>query len=220
MSKKVKRLNYTKAEDFLANGRAKTHRPIDKSTTVRKEGDDIVVKYHNTDIVTYKSNGDIEIFFNGYHTITTRQRISALTGYACNGHKGMSTIATTIVANKATIKSDGNIITDYDKNLDDEMDDMKKRIKKYAKAYAEQFRDMDMPSGGDCWYCSLFQKHTSDHLISHMEDEYYVPSLLLLAGYRQYLLNRKWVSLDLVQRAIYNYMKKVILSEMVKGEAA
>src|SRR4051812_33623928 len=81
---------------------------------------------------------------------------------------------------------------------------MKKRIDKYVEGYIAALKaGMPMPSGGDCWYCAMFDATPpnddgerltkrgttvepgntsgSDHLISHMEDRYYVPSLAVNA---------------------------------------
>jgi hypothetical protein len=82
---------------------------------------------------------------------------------------------------------------------------MKKRIDKYVEGYIAALKaGMPMPSGGDCWYCALHTSVTDsdtqlrvpmgdavsshEHLISHMEDRYYVPTLAVNAlrerGYR------------------------------------
>ena len=61
---------------------------------------------------------------------------------------------------------------------------LKKQIKQYAKDYTQALTDgkVPAPSGGDCWYCLMFDpvSPSTEHLVSHMsEDErYYVPSIL------------------------------------------
>jgi hypothetical protein len=67
---------------------------------------------------------------------------------------------------------------------------MKKRIDKYVDGFIEALRKgMPMPSGADCWHCAL---HDSDgktwgdmgnhsHLVSHMSERYYVPTLAVNA---------------------------------------
>jgi hypothetical protein len=91
-----------------------------------------------------------------------------------------------------------------------------KRVKKAINTYVNGFiaalqgEGLPMPSGGDCWFCCMFDAVPSnddgqrlahrgttvepgdtsnnDHLWSHIEDEYYVPSLAVNAlrerGYR------------------------------------
>ena len=81
---------------------------------------------------------------------------------------------------------------------------MKKRIDKYANGFVTELKKgtMPMPSGGDCWYCSLVKGEgvpmgdamdtlhsdgsltvevNTDHLLCHLEESYYVPSLAVNA---------------------------------------
>jgi hypothetical protein len=68
---------------------------------------------------------------------------------------------------------------------------MKKRIEKYLDGYIKALvKGMPMPGNGDCWYCLLRDTKTGetwgdmgnhDHLLSHMEDRYYVPTLAVNA---------------------------------------
>jgi len=74
---------------------------------------------------------------------------------------------------------------------------VKKSIDKYIGEYIAQLsQGMPMPNGGDCWYCLMKNDKGvvmgdfsgSDHLTSHMDEHYYVPSLavnaLVEAGYQ------------------------------------
>lgn len=70
---------------------------------------------------------------------------------------------------------------------------MQKRIQAYCTGYNRALAaGMPMPSGGDCWYClmpaTLGDSSSHDHLLAHMEERYYVPSLAVNAlrakGYR------------------------------------
>jgi hypothetical protein len=59
---------------------------------------------------------------------------------------------------------------------------MGRRIDRYIVGYLDALdAGMPAPSGGDCWYCYLFEQANmggADHLLSHMDESYYVPSLL------------------------------------------
>src|SRR4051812_16051819 len=77
-----------------------------------------------------------------------------------------------------------------------------KRVKKAIDTYVNDYIDalkagMPMPGGGDCWFCLFRNTDTGEtwgdmgdnsHLIEHMKDRYYVPSLAVNAmrerGYR------------------------------------
>ena len=69
---------------------------------------------------------------------------------------------------------------------------MKKRIDKYVDEFIAELKKgtMPMPSGGDCWMCLFRNTDTgetwgdmgdNDHLIGHIADHYYVPSLAVNA---------------------------------------
>jgi hypothetical protein len=222
-----RKMNYQKAIDFVKSGRSKVERTYAKATTFRIDGDNVVVRYHHTDIITFKPDGSIHIYFNGYHTMTTRRRISDIVNVRVWGANGMSEIQGTIVANRATIVNGIVTETDYKKSDEDEIKDMKKKIKKYCKEYSDEYPTMNPPDGGDCWYCALFGGQGSSHLLSHMEDKYYVPSLLPLAandaGYNSMVEFTIFNVRDTprvkkaVYRVIYKYMIKVIITEMIKN---
>ncbi len=222
-----RKMNYEKALDFVKAGRSKVERTYAKATTFRIEGDNIVVRYHHTDIITFKPDNTIHIYFNGYHTMTTRRRVSDIVNVRVWGANGMSEVAGTVVANRATIVNGIVTETDYKKSDEDQIKDMKKKIKKYCKEYADAYPNMDDPSGGDCWYCSLFGGQGSSHLLSHMEEKYYVPSLLPLAardaghqsGIAFTIFGPSYVNpvKQKVCRTIYKYMVKVIITEMIKN---
>jgi hypothetical protein len=98
--------------------------------------------------------------------------------------------------------SDGMVIH-ADGTMDGYIDDnpkadkkLKKRVKNYAKLYADNL-PLDMPGTGDCWFCSMVTTKgdtlgdavkDTDHLMSHIEEGYVVPSLawnaLIDAGYQ------------------------------------
>lgn len=71
---------------------------------------------------------------------------------------------------------------------------MGRDIRKYVSAYVAALAagKVPAPSGGDCWYCYLREVKTGtpmgelgggnkDHLLNHMEESYFVPSLLTRA---------------------------------------
>ena len=78
------------------------------------------------------------------------------------------------------------------------LDDAKKnnRAKRRARQYANSFvdaliaGDVPVPSGGDCWYCCMKTEDgkalgdalkDGEHILAHVEEKYYVPSLLVNA---------------------------------------
>src|SRR5690606_1835645 len=66
---------------------------------------------------------------------------------------------------------------------------LKQDIKKYAEAYIDKLYNGEIPepSNGDCWGCLMRAKGEKggygpfgvDHLQAHIEESYYVPSLIV-----------------------------------------
>lgn len=72
--------------------------------------------------------------------------------------------------------------------------DLGKKILEYSKSYAKALFDgeLEAPSGADCWACymetadgeSLGDVTGNDHLLSHIEEDYFVPTLLSRAAFK------------------------------------
>lgn len=74
--------NFDQAAAYLAAGRDKNDRPGPSggNTRVQRRDDDtIAVKYHRTDVVTYKRDGSIILDNGGWFTPTTKARITEYT---------------------------------------------------------------------------------------------------------------------------------------------
>lgn len=114
------------------------------------------------------------------------------------------------------------------------------RLRKMARDYALRYvnaveaGEVPLPGAGDCWHCLMKTQDgvamgdlgsRSDHIESHIEEDYFVPSLavnaLLEKNYREYqlgfilgwdeergVLGGRLFSKDIVYRAIVNYVAK------------
>lgn len=110
----------------------------------------------------------------------------------------------------------------------------KKKIGNYITRFinAMERGEVAMPSGGDCWYCGMIGDNGScDHLESHIEENYYVPSLMVNAmrekGYADagiYMLcgmepdagtmgTGNCLSKDSCRRALRGYMQSRLLPD-------
>jgi hypothetical protein len=105
-----------------------------------------------------------------------------------------------------TISENGTILNPRDESLEERLafaeEKMVKAINRYVDGYFEAMEagKMELPSAGDCWDCSMIVSDgpdkgkplgdvkDGDHLMSHIKERYYVPSLLWNAvrarGYR------------------------------------
>lgn len=71
---------------FINRGRNKRERKIAHRTIVRlTESGEVIIKYWNTDILTFKSTGAIIIKTDGWRTVTTKRRINEYISHTGKG---------------------------------------------------------------------------------------------------------------------------------------
>ena len=162
-----------------------------------KENGDKVIRLHQTDIVTFKKSGAIILNSGGWQTVTTKERINRYLPspwvlyqtkniwYLCQGYNGPRYVfqdGITLTQDKT-----GEYVNVLHQGEDErELIKLDKRIKKYADGFMKALISgkVPAPSGGDCWYCLMKDKdgktvfNDKEHIISHMDEKYYVPSLL------------------------------------------
>jgi len=188
------------------------------------------IRLHNTDIIT--SDGiTMRLYTGGWRTVTTKDRLNKYVPGNIHiwSEKGEWMISNTGWSDPAFIaypfyegiKIDlhhGTVIVS--KELEEELKAIaeRKRLNKLIKKYCKTLKDMDtlpMPNGGDCWFCSMFERgglDSTDHLISHLEEEYIHGSLLVnalrWAGYRPEVHMDPLFGLrDVVVRTVRRYFK-------------
>lgn len=176
---------------FIAGGRSKVSRTVANNTSARVMDEGMVaIRLHDTDIVTVFSDGRVILNSGGWLSATTKERINR---YSPAGISQKNSIwymrDGSLFYDGMVIDSDG---TPRKPQMPAKYEAKLKAIKKDAKVYAHGFVEalkagaVDMPSGGDCWYCSMFDKELNtgnvDHIREHMREKYYVPSLLVNAG--------------------------------------
>lgn len=237
---------YSTLQAYLGN---KTERPFGNNTRVRKNADNIIVRLHATDIAIFTPDGSVTFDNGGWATPTTKDRLNRL--WPCEGLRIIQERGTWQVwdyyanstrpyLNGMTVYPDGRI--DYHGAEPPNPNAVKKLIKninRYATSYATALvaGEIGKPTEGDCWYC-LFENeagqslgditHNTDHLLSHIEENYFVPSLLVRAKNNpadmcplsQGLIYRLWyenyeadgfgkdILVRDVQRMIARYLKK------------
>jgi hypothetical protein len=190
------------AQTFVMGGRSKVSRPIENNTRIEQRGDDYAVVLHGTDVVTYHKDGSVTLDSGGWLTVTTKDRMNGYLGTRARvwSERGKwfvgrwdGTRARTRFFDGITIASDGTVLNPPDPSLEQRKAEaeakMRKRIDKFVDGYIAQLADgMPVPSGGDCWGCSMFGDHDTSHLLDHLTENYFVPTMLWNAmkdrGYR------------------------------------
>lgn len=173
----------------------------------RIDADTIALRYQDTDVVRWYADGTASLHTGGWRTATTKSRINEYSKARLYTVKGIWYVQSSAFVEGMRIDADGHPIdpqtttpeVDAAKRLD-------KAVAKYITGYARTVchgpEPFPEPSNGDCWGC-LFslqgangqtetghltpQGYTRttdsadplgvDHLLSHMTEAYYVPSL-------------------------------------------
>lgn len=177
------------------------------NTTVRLDGDDVVIRLHNTDIVRIRpdcpaapTNGDCYVLnTGGWKTATTKDRIKhVIEGWNLFTDHGRWFLRQwcrdidklnefydksnwVAFEEGMMVWANGHVVGEgeWDPAADRKL---KKQIKEYVDGFwnALVAGEVGLPSGGDCFACQ-FKMSNTNHVELHMEEKYYVPSLLINA---------------------------------------
>jgi hypothetical protein len=167
------------------------------NTWLRSVGDILVIRFYEVDILTYHSNGNVVYDSGGYYTNTNKGRMTdwgavGWTVYRKSGewHLWHHKTGTDVLFYDGIVVNGASILS-LDSPETIAKREMPKKIKTYANAFIKKFLagKIEKPGPGDCFYCALDWRDgngnkvdpSPDHLISHMKEKYYVPSLLLKA---------------------------------------
>lgn len=188
----------------IMSGKSKYERKIAHNTVARLESDNIIIRFHDTDIGVYAPNGDISLFSGGWHTFTTKERLNDIipNQFRLYQERGIwyiyeyETQTSYIYQDGITFKPNGlggYLVTNAGTNEEEKrIKELRKTIHKYVTSYIASLISgkIPAPDAGDCWYCMMITENGNtlgesfgdlDHLTSHFEERYYVPSLFYRA---------------------------------------
>lgn len=191
--------NYQQALEYLGG---KKERPYANNTRIERDtlnlGHDVItVKYHGNEIVNFYPNCT-SFSSCGWKTSTTKERINwflpegfRLWQDKSTWYIGKHNFGTFGFMDGLTIDSDGNVYNYAAENESQAIKAQIKTIKTYVNGFVSALLagEVESPSGGDCWDCvmktedgrTLGEFRQSDHIQSHIEESYYVPSMLINA---------------------------------------
>lgn len=177
----------------------------------------VAVKYHDTIIAWFYNNGDVQINSGGWRTATTKGWLGEF-GVRVWSEGGTWYVhhhdARYVFKDNMVLHADGTVSgagTESDKVLEKKL---RAQITQYAKKFSEAIADnkIEAPSAGDCFFCYMRVSESNvplgeanqdtEHLLSHMKEKYFVPSLL-------------WRALEVAPCA--NMITKQVIAGMFQG---
>lgn len=199
------------------------------STRLVRTGNGFGIQLHGTVVVFINSDGTYVLNTGGYRTNTTKERINYYSPvrvfqqnhvwYVQRWHAGRYTNPVPY-SDGIVVSKTGKVISEPNKVQNDKLAKILKNIDKYVNKYANALdkKQVPEPSNGDCWAClGIVPDNTSEHIISHMRENYLVPTLLVNAirdkGYNPAYVN-PWHGFrsdnKTFKRALKDYLKKML----------
>lgn len=177
---------------------SRDEKKIRYKTWAVREGSSVGIRHHNTTVILYDEDGTITMDCAGWRSHTTKERLNNWLppGWGIYQKNHVWYLHNNQGPNKWTYKDgiqitpDGEVIGTGDAN---KLKDLTRDVLNYVNGFMEALEagEVEMPSAGDCWDCAmrldeedgetLGEWTKSNHLLTHMEEEYYVPSLLMRA---------------------------------------
>ena len=188
-------MNYKEANELLI-GRCRNSRKLANNTYLHRNGEDICVRLHNTDVVTFKPNGEAILDSGGWKTVTTKERINKYSPVGVFQNKGQWYIGDwNSNIKECPLFFDGMIISKSGKvKRPKHKDGNAEKLLKLINAYCKELKglkELPKPSLGDCWFCSISAGdknkplgdfvHLTQHLEDHLKEKYIHGSLILNA---------------------------------------
>lgn len=181
--------------------------------------DNIVIRYHDTDIVTIAPDGTVTLNSGGWRTMSTKDRINRFSPVEVRPKGGIWYVITESgeVPFFDGIKiKDGKVLNKSTVNVKD-ITALIRQINKYCKLVTKDC--LPLPASGDCFDCCMEECKNHTHLLSHI-DVGCIPGRLLInamkdAGYtdESIKLHYEMKLVDTFRRALRRYLKKRLITQ-------
>ncbi|MFA4971501.1 MAG: hypothetical protein WC683_02730 [bacterium] len=194
---------------LMSRGKPVTTRKLSENTSVCLNAGNIELHLFGSKIAVFRKSGGMIISSCGFKTATTKGRLNALmpAGLAIYTDAGIWYVKMYkpgeypwASPGKAYVFTDGMTVTESGKVKGAPLATDKKtrsdiKLKKRARKFVSDYMDalfalkVPKPSGADCWACLMKDKSgkpvldgdPKSHILGHMEEPYYVPSMLMNA---------------------------------------
>lgn len=206
---------YTSALEVL---KGRQSRKIGNNTYLQVRDDStIAVKYHETDIVTYRSDSSITLDSDGWQTYTTKERMHRYTPFRVSQSQSEWTVTTDCgeyaYADGITFYSDGTLLSGEGTPSEAAQ---RKALRKAINAFARRAGEQNpQVTSGDCLFCQWGAASANGCLQSHLDEDYIHGSLVYRAlqwrGYPQPYAVMQFGGADMIRRAVAAYLKAALI---------
>ena len=164
-----------------------------KNTLLKKEGEAFTIRLWDTDIITITPQNILILNSGGWRTKTTKDRINEFSPVYISQSNKVWYVNGEEFFDGIQVDLTGRIVNPLPETIKEVRAEKKAILDKLITQYCDGFQKMveagelTIPDGGDCWYCSLVTNEgvcfgdatkNDDHIIQHLRDRYFVPSLL------------------------------------------
>jgi len=167
-----------------------------KTELLRRDKSTIVLRLFEMDIMTWRP-GSLELRAGTWQTRTTSERIRKYLprGFALWSESGLWSLMgsgrTYWWKDGITLHENGKVTGDASALELSNARRIRRVFRQYAKDYMNEAMQGELPApdSGDCFLCQMEAQSespaSSNHLLSHVEEGYFVPSLLIAALKRE-----------------------------------
>lgn len=216
--------------DLIAFLGDRDSRKVSHNTYAERRGEDVAIRLHATDILTFHADDTITANSGGWRTVTTKDRLNSflpapLCVYSVDGvwtlqRRGNAPGVVSEFYDGMRFDRHGDMVTDVLIDSGREMKRQKREITAYVKLYtdariAELVADAaENGTAGDCLFCQLMTDEMgAEHLSEHIREGYTMATLAFYAVKRAGYVNPAVIlhhAPDSVRRAIRKYLVETL----------
>jgi len=189
-------MNYEEAREHLGKDRSKK---ITETTYIEARGmGGVALRYHNTDLLTFYSDGTVLLDSNRYKTKASKRKFNEFLPepYQVTQSKNIWWLSPNTGFEGKTVVFTDNMIVQEDRFevlTKPHTEKGRKALHKQIQTYSKRFigallaGDVPGPTGGDCWACCMKTKEgipmgalsgdPEEHFRKHMKENYFVPTM-------------------------------------------
>jgi hypothetical protein len=194
--------SYDRCAEILAaqKKRGYDNKRLAGNTVLSEKDSCFAIDFYNTTIIKIHKDNTYELNADGFRTATTKERLNTFSPASIYQKRGVWFFNYNPIAENedatffdgAIVNSSGQLINRTDDSAElEKYKRLDRMINKYIRGFADDAiaNGLKNPGGGDCLLCQMFSQASEisatlkdvDHVYSHLEEQYFVPSLLFWA---------------------------------------